>query len=85
MKIEIKENSNEYKSVRNIPSGTLVKYTTSINDYKGYFGIVLTNTNSDGCGHIIYDIEDGVYYDDVDRYYIIKVYDDYKVKITVEC
>lgn len=84
MKIEIKENNNEYRRVRNIPSGTLVKYTARFDDYyKEYFGIVFTNSN--GCNHIIYDITDGVYYDDVDEYDVIKIYDDDKVKLVVEC
>lgn len=79
----IENNRNEANfNIADIESGTLVRYRTNdISTPNTYYGIVLKDT--DCCNTIIYDIYDGVYYNDFNdtNYTIVEILDNVKIVI----
>lgn len=77
----IEDNRNEANfNIADIESGTLVRYITNdIITPDTYYGIVLKD--SDYYNTIIYDIYDGIYYDDYTNYTILEILDNAKIVI----
>lgn len=79
----IENNKNEANfNIADIESGTLVRYrTNAISTPDTYYGIVLKD--ADYYNTIIYDIYDGIYYDDFNDtdYTILEILDNAKIVI----
>lgn len=72
----------EFRTADKIKSGTLVEFAYGLDSTMFYYGIYLTDM--DGKNPVIYDLEDDVYYSDIERYKIRIVPVDKNIKLVIE-